>query len=361
MPFQTFDVFDQALVTDIIKRPPDGRAPGAAEDVQPQLGERIAPLKSHPGRIAKIKVAELQPFGKGQFRAPDASPLLYKPAVEWEERLIRLLLIDEMEALAEEEWLQLNSSDEDTRRAAGASLVDRGRILKLRNERATEWLRWQAFQGGVTVPYDRGQSSLYISYALPAGHNVIVSTPWSDTANSDPVTDVQSWSETIAADTGFYGKILHMNSKTYNYLIQNDNIKNSINFYSSGASNIFRPRNEDILALFTSFFTGIRIELYDNGFREEGETGIGVGSIFKYLPDGYVFMTTDYSIDGVNIADTLDGQVQVPVSFNETAIRQGEQAWTLLEQMSGTHFLRYASARVPRIIIPEAMLWAKVA
>lgn len=361
MPFQTFDVWDQSLLTDIIRRPPAGRAPGAAEDTSPLLGEQIAPLKSHPGRKAKVRVAEILPFGKGQFRSPDATPPLFKPAVSWEERLIELALIDEMEALAEEEWMQLNSADENVRRAAGASLVDRGRILQLRNERATEWLRWQAFQGGVTIPYDGGNSTLYVSYALSAGHTPVASVLWSDTANADPVTDVQAWSEVIAEDTGFYGSKLHMNLKTYNYLINNVAIRNSVNFYSSGASSVLRPRRQDILELFQSIYTGFEIVLYDNGYREVGAGGIGTTSLTKYLPDGYVLMTTDYTLDGVSIADTLDGQVTVGAGYNSVSIRQGFQTEVMLDHISKTHFMRAASARIPRLLIPDAFVWAKVA
>jgi hypothetical protein len=33
----------------------------------------------------------------------------------------------------------------------------------------------------------------------------------------------------------------------------------------------------------------------------------------------------------------------------------------MLDHISKTHFLRYASARIPRILIPESFIWAKVA
>jgi len=361
MPFKVFDITDQAQLTDVIRRPAEGRAPGAAEDTSPQLGASIAPNKSHPGRHAKIDVAEILPFGKGQFRAPDASPLPFKPAVAWSETIISLALLDEYEPIAEEDWIALQSSDENVRRAVGTSLVDKGRILKLRNERATEWMRWQAFQGELTIPYDGGSSNLYINYGLPAGHKPTASVLWSNTSSADPVSDVQAWSDVIAADTGFYGSKLHMNLKTYNYLINNTSIRNAINFYSSGANSILRPRRQDILELFQSVYTGFEIVVYDNGYRDVGETGVGTTSLTKYLPDGYVLMTTDYSLDGTNIADTLDGVVQVPTGYNTTDIKQGEQAWVHLHDFSGTHLLRYASARIPRINIPQAFVWAQVA
>lgn len=361
MSFTTFDIWDQSLLTDIIRRPPAGRAPGAAEDTQPLLGEQIAPMKSHPGRNAKVRVAEIQPFGKGQFRAPDATPPLFKPAVSWEERLISLALIDEMEALSEEEWLKLNSSDENLRRSAGADLVDRGRILQLRNERATEWLRWQAFAGAVTIPYDGGASTLYVDYGLKATHKPVASVLWSNTSTADPVSDIQAWSEVIANDTGYYGKVVHMNSKTYNYLVNNTNIRNAINFYAGGANSILRPRREDIVNLFTTFAVDVQLRIYDNGYRATGETGIGLTSLSKYLPDGYVLMTTEYSIDGTNIADTLDGQVTVGAGYNSVSIRQGFQTEVMLDHISKTHFMRAASARIPRLLIPDAFLWARVA
>lgn len=358
--FTTFDVWDQSLLTNIIRRPPEGRVPGAAEDTPP-LGAQIAPLKTHAGRSAKLRVAEILPFGKGQFRAPDATPPLFRPNVAWSEQLISLALIDEMELIPEEDWLALNSADENIRRSVGVSLVDKGRILQLRNERATEWMRWQAFRGELTIPYDDGTSELYINYGLPASNKPTASVLWSNTSTADPVSDVQAWSEVIAEQIGFYGTKLHMNLKTYNYLVNNTNIRNSVNFYANNANSILRPRRQDIMELFQSVYTGFEIVINDNGYRDEGETGIGTSSLQKYLPDGYVLMTTNYNLDGTPIADTLDGQVTVSSGYNSVDIRQGFQAEVMLDHVAKTHLLRAASARIPRLLIPEAFVWARVA
>lgn len=100
--------------------------------------------------------------------------------------------------------------------------------------------------------------------------------------------------------------------------------------------------------------------IYDNGYRDVGQTGIGRPSLTKYLPDGVVLVTTDYTIDGHNIADTLDGEVVISTGYNATTTRVGEQAEVMLDHISKTHFLRYASARIPRVLIPEAFIYAKV-
>lgn len=361
MAFPLFDIWDQAQLTDLITRPPAGRDPGAAEDGAFLLGEQIAPLKAHPSRLAKVNVSEIKPFGVGQFRAPDATPPMFKPDVTWTETVIELALLDEMERISEEDWMKLNSADDNLRRSVGVSLIDRGRILETRNRRLTEWMRWQAFSGQLEIEYPSG-SKILVDYGLPAGHKpVLTSTAkWDATTTADPVADVQSWSELLADDTGFYARHLHMNSNTYDKLINNTKVAQRINFYSSRANSIQRPRRQDLEELFQSFAVGQDIVIYDNGYRDVGVTGVGRPSLTKYLPDGYVLVTTDYSIDGHNIADTLDGQVTVGTGYNSVAIRQGFQAEVMLDHLSKTHFMRAASARIPRLLYPEAFVWAKV-
>ena len=360
MPFKTFDVWDQAALTDEIRRPPQGRAPGAAEDSAFRLGEQIAPSTPTYETVVKVNVQEIKPFGIGQFRAWDASVPLFKPENVWSEVLMELVLLDEQERIKESEWRKLNSPSEEERRSAGVQLVDKGKILKLRNERAVEWMRWQLFADTLEIPFEDG-TKLPVGSGMQLSHKPAASVLWSDTTNADPVADIQAYSELLADDTGFYGRHVHMNSKTYNYLIYNAKIKNAINFYASGANSILRPRKEDILNLFETFSQSLDIVVYDNGYRVAGEAGIGRPSLTKYLPDGYILVTTDYALDGVNIADTLDGVVSVSTAWNEIQLQQGLQAEMLVDHESKNHLLRVASAHMPRLLIPDAFVWAKVA
>lgn len=359
MGVTTFDIWDQALLTDVITKP---RAGSLGEGTEGDLlGNRIAPLVTHNARNAKIRVEEAQAFGKGQTRAPDATPALFKPpGSTYSETIIELLLLDEMERIQEEQWMMLNSADDNIRRAAGRSIVERGQILQTRNERLTEYMRWQAFQGELTVTYPTG-SSVYINYGLPAGHKPTAATLWSDATNADPIADLTSWSTTLSDDVGFYAKYAHMTTPTYNYIINSTKVKNAVNFYAGNANSVLRPRRQDIDALLQSFSQDMQLVIYDQGFRDVGATGYGRSSLTRYLPDGYVLLTTDYVLDGVRIADTLDGQVTVSSGYNTVSIRNGFQAEVMLDHLSKTHFLRAASARVPRVLIPEAFLWAKVA
>lgn len=362
MPFQVFDVWDQAALTDEITRPPANRDPGAAEDAPTLLGERIAPDKEIQSRVAKNRVRELKPFGVAQFRAPSATPGIYNPGLTWTEKLIGLALIEEIHPIEEEEWIKLESSDENVVRSAGVELVERGRILARRNDRRTEWMRWQMLlYGAMTVTYPQG-GTLEIDYGFLSGHlPALTSTAkWDAVTTADPVADVQSWSEKLADDSGYYARYVHMNSKTFDLLIRNQKIISTINFFAGNANTIQRPRRQDLLELFSSFFVNQEIVLYDNGYRAEGETGIGRPSLTQYLPYGKVLVCGPYVIDDTQVAETLDGQVVVSTGYNQTALRQGFQAEVILDHMSKTHYLRAASAKMPRLNYPEAVLTATV-
>jgi hypothetical protein len=53
-------------------------------------------------------------------------------------------------------------------REAG-KLIEIGQILERRNERLTEWMRWQAFSGQLTIEYQQRDTALVIDYPLPTG------------------------------------------------------------------------------------------------------------------------------------------------------------------------------------------------
>jgi hypothetical protein len=348
-----FDLYDQAVLTDLIYRP----LTTEWED-NPRLGDQIAPMNPIQSRVAKIRTAQTKAFGIGQFKAPGATPRLYKPSQTWQESIFELVLLEEMERIDDETWLRLNSPDEVVRRAAGVDLVTRGRILALRNERLTEWMRWQAFlTGTLTVRYEAGQTDLFIDYGFPSGHRPTALNLWSDTTNSDPISDIRSWCNLLAADSGYFGTNVHMSSNTYDYIIRNAKVRA---YLTATNRSMLIPREEDILTLLRQ---GTNIIIYDNGYRDDS-VGTSRGlpdSLTRFLPDGKVLITTDYRIEGVNIADTLDGQVLINNGYNSLAIMQGTQSEVMVDPLSKNHFFRQASARIPRIIYPECFLAATVA
>jgi hypothetical protein len=348
-----FDIWDQAALTDLSVRPVSTQF----ED-QPRLGDLLAPTMSIQSRVAKIRTRQILAFGVGQFKAPDASPGLYTPNQTWSENIVELAQLEEVSTVNGEDWIRLNSSDETTRRAAGVELVDRGKILALRNERLTEKMRWDAMlNGNLTITYPSGQQ-LYIDYGLLPTHKVTLTAGalWSATSTADPIANIRTWAETIAADSGYYGVHLHMSSKTYSYMVANAVLKG---YLTATGRSMLLPTYEDVIALLRD---GTDITIYDNGYRAES-VGSGRGlpsSLTRFLPDGVVLMTTDYQIEGTPIAQTLDGQVLVSSGYNSIDIRQGMQSEVIVDHLRKTHLMRVASARIPRIVYPECFLVATV-
>jgi hypothetical protein len=349
----SFDPFDTAVLTNLVRRPLE-----AGVESNTTIGEQIAPLVPVNSREVSVQTRDPYAFGKGQFRAPDATPPLVEFQVAYTEKKIELVLIDEMHRIKEEEWMALQSADENIRNAAGLQLVERGQMLAIRNRRATEDLRWQAFNGEVRVPFQRDQddeSELVIDYGLPAGHTPTAGTLWSDYADSDPIGDITAWQELSANALGHYGSKLHMSNKVWLDLRQNENIAG----YLTGQDRpLLLPTVEDIQGLLPY---PLQIIVTDAGYREES-VGLdrGVDSLTKFIPEDKVLLTTDYTIDGERIADVPDGLVTTSSSYNSVNISRGPKAEVILDHVSKIHFLRYASARIPRIHHPEAFVWATV-
>lgn len=344
-----WDIFDQAALTNVINYPLQ-----TAPENESTLGDRIAPFRSHQSREAKINVRDVHAFGKGQFRAPGATPALYEPKVSLREEVIELAILSEQHRINDEDYLALNSSDEKYRKKAGLSIVDRGNILAIRNRRLTEALRWEAFMGNAVITYPTG-AQIEIDYGIPSNHNVSASVAWSDTANSDPIAELKAWQKLSANTLGHYGTKIHMSTDTWELILENDKLSE---YLTGNDRPLLIAKKEDVLALLRD---GTEIVITDAGYRDEGVgTNRGVNTLTPYLPEGKVLITTDYSIEGERIADTLDGQVLVSTSYNSVAIRQGAQAEITLEHQSKTHLLRYESARIPRILHPGAFVIADI-
>lgn len=349
MAAPTFDLWDQAVLTDLVNRPITLQF-----EEQPYLGETLAPINSIQSRVAKVRIYESKAFGVGQYKAPDASPPLTKFDQVFREELMELVLLEEMERISGEDWIKLNSTDELTRKSAGVDLLDRGRMLRLRNERLSEKMRWDAFlNGNITITYPSG-ATVYVDYGIASDHFVTAGTLWSNTGSADPIANIKTWADKIADDSGYYGLKVHLSSKTWDYVIRNTAIQNLLTGTDRGLK---IPTEGDVTALLRD---GTEFIIYDNGYRNEGSTSRGRNSLTRYLTENKILITTEYAIEGEKIADTLDGQVLVNSGYNSVAVQQGPQSEVILDPLSKNQYFRQASARVPRILHPECFLTATV-
>ncbi|HEY4672515.1 MAG TPA: major capsid protein, partial [Gemmatimonadaceae bacterium] len=218
----TFDIYDQAVLTQLVNEPVD-----TALESAPYLGQQIAPNNDIQSRMARMDVGRAYSFGMGQFKAPNAMPALIEmPVTERREALIELAQLEEMHRINSEQWIRLNSADENIRNSEGLEMVERGRIMRQRLERLSEWMRWQCFvNGALTITYPRTNSQIAIDYGFLVGHKPTAGVLWSDTTNSDPVMDLEAWQLKVADDSGFLGTRIHLTSATAKLILNNAKLK----------------------------------------------------------------------------------------------------------------------------------------
>lgn len=358
MPPTTLDIWDQAQLTDQVRR----RLMTKKESL-PSLGDQIAPFRDVRERQVKTRIIDVDAFGVGNLRAPDANPRIHRTTMQIREELIELGLPDEMERLSESVLDKLSSTDENIRLSAGADVVTRGAVLAERSLRAVEKMRWSAFLNGYIDLDYQDSTSRRVPFAMPNDHKVTAGTLWSDTANADIIGQVRAWQKLISDKVGVYGLWIHMNSSTWEYVYNNAKIRALLSTYGRS---LLVPTMEEVGKLFRE---GTEIKIYDAGYRDTvagrpaitDNTVLGDSKLTKWLPDGKVLITpAGYNVDGEPIADTPNGRVRIATGYNSAIWKQGPATETILHPISKNEFLRHARANITRLLIPEAFVSATV-
>lgn len=348
------DIFEQTVVTEFIRREYESiaRQAGGGEDRTTEYGARILPLRSVNGRHVKIRYQDIIPKGLAQFKAPGATPALWTFQPNLREKLIELVDIDEFHRIDPIDMLKLKSPDPNVLREAMTGLADRGAALMGRNDLRTEWMRWEALKGNLTVTYP-DSSSVTINYGIPMGHFPTFTTPWSDLADADPIEDLWSLSACALSDAGVYLSLFHMNSATFRYLRRSTKVKEALSTYGH---NVMLPTDNDLRDLLRE---NSQIQIVDSGYLTENQTNKVLN---KWIPDGKIFATTsDYTYAGRPVGNVADGWVLVAGSTTaqEPIARQGTQSEFIYNRVGQQSLLRVASARMPRIDAPEVLAWAE--
>lgn len=361
-----FDVFQQSTFTDLVRR----RLQTMFESI-PAIGPSIAPNVSVFDRQIQREVAQVASFGVAQFRAPDATPGIYSPSIQYVQEIVELLLIDEMQRIPEDLHQRLISPTPAIRARAGVDLVTAAAILQLRNENRTEWMRWQAFLGNsFTVQYPSTGQEVTVTYNYTSGHKPTAAIPWTDRANATPIDDLIAAQVQIADDLGWYGCNFHMNSVTWKALQRCNQPRG---YLTQTDRNVFLPTKQDICSLLLGgdsdgglvtqggkVGAAPQIIVSDAGYRAESAGyNRGLSAMTKYIPDYTVLVTGPYEFEGEPIADVPDGMVAIRQDFNRLAWLQGMQSEILLDHY--TQYFRQASARFVRLRRPEAFLNLNVA
>lgn len=346
------DIMDQAALTDSIVGPVETEM-----ETQPYTGEQIAPMQDTDSQYVSMRVEDLHAFGIGQFRAPEASiPLMDITGREEREEVIEMAYLDEAHRISPRRWEILTQGGDTLAAREARRLVEIGQILERRNERLSEWMRWSAFSGQLTIEYQQRDTALVIDYPLPSGHKPAAAVPWTDTTNSDPVNDLKTWLSTVSNDAGSPGRRIHISDDDLELVVTNQKLRT---YFNVEVGQPFMPTQEDVLKLLPP---GTQFIPTNHAFREEDVGGSKRPEDHtRYLPIGNILITTDYTIEGVNIAETLNGPVEIKTGPDATSFLPGPQSEIILKgEGVYTRLLRQASRRIVRLKRPEAFLYGDV-
>jgi Phage major capsid protein E len=346
------DIMDQAALTDAIVGPVETEM-----ESSPFIGEQIAPMQDTDSQYVSMRVEDLHATGIGQFRAPEASiPLMDLTGREEREEVIELAYLDEAHRISPRRWEILTQGGNLLAAREARRLVEIGQILERRNERLTEWMRWGAFSGQLTVEYQLRDTALVIDYPLPSGHKPTTAVSWTDTAGSDPVNDLKTWLKQVSNDAGSPGRKIHISDDDAELIVTNQKLRT---YFNVPVGQPFMPTLEDVLKLLPP---GVQFVPTNHAYRD---VSVGASKAptdhTRYLPVGNILITTDYTIEGVNIGETLNGPVEIKTGENTTSFLPGPQSEVILKgEGVYTRLLRQASRRIIRLKRPEAFLYADV-
>jgi hypothetical protein len=346
------DIMDQAALTDAIVGPVETDMEAA-----PFQGEQIAPMQDSDSQYVSMRVEDLHATGIGQFRAPEASiPLMDITGREEREEVIEMAYLDEAHRISPRRWEILTQGGDRLAGREARRLIEIGQILERRNERLTEWMRWQAFSGQLTIEYQQRDTALVIDYPLPTGHKPTTAVSWTDLVNSDPVQDLKAWMLAGSTDAGAPSRLIHISDEDIELIVNNQKLRT---YFNVPVGQPFYPTLEDVLKLLPAGTTFVRV---NHAYRDES---VGASrrrqDHTRFLPVGNILITTDYTVNGLPIAETLNGPVEIKTGPDTTDFLPGPQSEIILKgEGVYTRLLRQASRRMIRLRRPENFLYADV-
>lgn len=151
-----------------------------------------------------------------------------------------------------------------------ANLIESAAVSRERMRMAILTTGLLAFEGnGQAFEFD---------YGLDAGQRQTASVPWTTTATSDPILDLQTAVDWLEDNHGITAEEALMNRVTFRLMLQSQNIKNEI-YLINAAVNATGALTDAQLRAYIVERVGLEIVVYNKRYRDES------GATQKYVPD----------------------------------------------------------------------------
>jgi hypothetical protein len=239
---------------------------------------------------------------------------------------------------------------------AGRDLVNLGAVqLDNRLEVRTEYLRWQALAGGV-INVDENGVKYSVDFGVPASHIIDLTdggnghTPWSDHANSTPISDIIGWLE-LFIGTGARADTMYYSLKTANDLVLNAQVRDLL----KQSTMIAQLSTATLPAVLSMFIPQLKFVQYDQGWADD------TLNFHFFVPDSDVIIT------GQGAPGELIGDFCSTISLHNGGIDNPQPGkFAIVEDKSMAEKNPYIDLTVgiyglPRLFHPNWLVKAKVA
>jgi hypothetical protein len=175
------------------------------------------------------------------------------------------------------------------------------------NKEQTEW-------ECVVDPFAEGNKIPDGSYEANNFTELQGTSMWSDTANSDPITDVMNAQDAVEAETGTRPSILLVSKKTMNWLKQNVKVR-EYTLAQNVTANIIMTDNRVRETFSTEL--GVTIIVYSKQYKDE------TGTVKKFYPDGMATLIPDKALGNTWYGMTPEERTLVGRPDSDVAIVDG--------------------------------------
>ena len=137
---------------------------------------------------------------------------------------------------------------------------------------------------------------------------------WSNTGNSDPLTDIRTAQDKVEEDTGTRPSIAIMSRKTFNYLLKNTNIRSAI-LAQNATANIFMT--DGILKAFLQAQLGLDVIVYAKKYKDES------GTAHQFYPDDMCTLIPDGALGSTWYGTTPEERSGIGSGSNISIVNTG--------------------------------------
>jgi len=196
--------------------------------------------------------------------------------------------------------------------------------LKGMIQRTTEWMASQSLLGKLTVA--RENVEFEIDYLLPAAHKPLLTGTdlWTDTANSDPVSDIMTWKRLVTHSTGYSPDVVVAGKDAVDALLAHEKVRALLNYRNFTVGEIAVGRSNYIGKL-----AGVDIYEYDGTWTDSEGTSHG------FIPDEAFIMIASEGPFRLHyaLAYDLDNQIAVAQPFFAKSWTEADPSlmWILAE------------------------------